>query len=148
MADSETVLSTHPWLRERYNGPDGRLWRQARKVYLFDLTLSSALNLFQFNYKRVEGTLKDNSVILRARSKMTVDAQDEQPYVPGSKWRDDAKSSIRVLIIRIVTLWKPEFLDKHKISCYKLHDTLTPDQLQEFKTHYSKNVLFRERIFS
>jgi hypothetical protein len=138
MEQVEYSFSGNAWFKERLDGPDGHLWRRARKTFLFNHTLSSALNLFKFDYRAIETISKPEGTILRGSRNTDLDPNEEREHRPGQSWADDAKNSIRTLLDRIVTLWEPKYMKLSRININKLHPTLTPVPLQFVRLTYGK----------
>ncbi|CAF3448776.1 unnamed protein product [Rotaria sp. Silwood1] len=138
MEQVEYLYSGNTWFRERLDGADGRLWRKARKMFLFNHDLSSALNLFKFDYKAIKTISRPEGTILQGSRNTTLDSSQERVHRPGQSWTDDAQNSIRTLLDRIVTRWKPNYMHASKINTEKLHPSLTPIPLKSVQTTYDK----------
>jgi hypothetical protein len=138
MEQGEYLFSGNAWFKERLAGPDGYLWKKARKMFLFNHALSSALNLFKFDYKAIETISRPEGTVLIGSRKTYLDPNEEREHRPGQSWADDAQNSIRTLLDRIVTRWKPNYMYVRKINRDKLHRTLTPVPLQFVQTTYGK----------
>ena len=136
MATTEHLISDSLWLKERLDGRDGHLWRRARKMFLFEQDLSSALNLFKFDYKAIKHVTCPEGAILRASRNTTLDPDDESDRRPGRAWADDAKNSIRTLLDRIVTLWEPHYLYQSKVRMNVMHPSLSPESLRYVPTTF------------
>jgi hypothetical protein len=141
MEEGEYLYSGNAWFKAQLNGPDERLWRKARKMFLFDHTLASALNLFKFNYKAIETVSRPEGVVLSGGQNTSLDENDQSEYRPGQSWIDDAQNSIRILLDRIVTQWKPEYMNHSRMKFYTLHDSLTPEPLQPLKLIYGEFLM-------
>ncbi len=138
MERGEYLFSGNAWFKERLDGEDGYFWRKARKMFLFNHDLSSALNLFNFNYKAIKTISRPEGTILMGSRKTNLDPNEEREHRPGQSWTDDAQNSIRTLLDRIVTRWVPKYLYSTKINTNKLHPTLTPLPLRFVPTTYGK----------
>jgi hypothetical protein len=138
MEQVEYLFSGSAWLKERLEGPDGHLWKRARKMFLFNHNLSSALNLFNFDYKAIKTISRPEGTILRGSRNTALDPSEEREHRSGQSWTDDAKNSIRTLLDRIVTRWVPKYMKLSRININKLHPTLTPVPLQFVQTTYGK----------
>ncbi|CAF3445449.1 unnamed protein product [Rotaria sp. Silwood1] len=138
MEQVEYLYSGNTWFRERLDGADGRLWRKARKMFLFNHDLSSALNLFKFDYKAIKTISRPEGTILQGSRNTTLDSSQERVPRPGQSWTDDAQNSIRTLLDRIVTRWKPNYMYASKINTEKLHPSLTPIPLKSVQPTYDK----------
>ena len=139
MEQGEYLFSGNSWFKERLDGPDGHLWRKARKMFLFNHNLSSSLNLFKFDYRSIKTiTRPEGAIILRGSKKTALDPNEEREFRPGELWADDAKNSIRTLLDRIVTRWVPKYVSLARINVHRLHATLTPTPLQYVKSTYGK----------
>lgn len=136
MEQGEYLFSGNAWFKEHLDGPDGRLWRNARRMFLFNQDLSSALNLFKFDYRAIETISRPEGTILRGSRTTELDPNDVQDSRRGRAWSDDAKNSVRTLLDRIVTLWRPKYLSARRINTARLHPTLTPLPLQYVKQTY------------
>ncbi|CAF1447780.1 unnamed protein product [Adineta steineri] len=138
METHEYLYSGSTWFNDRLHGADGKYWRKARKCFLFKNNLSSALNLFKFDYKAIQIISRPEGTILKGTGKTTLDPDEKREHRPGQAWADDAKNSIRTLLDRIVTRWVPKYLYLSKINIRKLHDSLTPEPLQDVKETYDE----------
>lgn len=139
MESTEYLFSGNAWFKERLDGPDGRLWRKARKMFLFNHNLSSALNLFKFRYQAIETISRpEGTTVLRGSTNTVLNSNEEEEYRPGQSWTDDAQNSIRTLLDRIVTRWAPKHLSLSRINTNRLHATLTPDPIQYVRQTYGK----------
>jgi hypothetical protein len=138
MEQGEYLYSGNAWLKEQLDGPDRRYWLRARKMFLFGHDLSSALNLFRFDYKAIQTISRPEGTILIGSGKTTLDPNEKREHRAGQSWADDAQNSIRTLLDRIVTLWVPKYMYLHKINIDKLHRTLTPAPLQFVRATYGK----------
>ncbi|CAF4213213.1 unnamed protein product [Adineta steineri] len=138
METNEYLHGGSAWFKERLNGPDGKYWRKARKCFLFKNDLSSALNLFKFDYKAIKTISGPEGTILESSGKTVLDPSEKREHRPGQSWADDAKNSVRTLLDRIVTRWAPEYLYLPKINIRKLHDSLSPEPLQYVNETYDK----------
>ena len=141
MEQAEYLFSGSAWFKEHLDGPDGRLWRKARKMFLFNQNLSSALNLFKFDYKAIQTISSPEGTSLICSKKTALDPDEEQERRPGQTWTDDAQNSIRTLLDRIVTRWIPKYMHQPRINSDKLHRSLTPVPLQYVRQRYGQ--LFR-----
>jgi hypothetical protein len=138
MEQGEYLYSGNAWFKERLDGNDGHLWRKARKMFLFNHDLSSALNLFKFDYRAIE-TISIPKGTIRIDSRRTaLDPNQKNEYRPGQSWTDDAQNSIRTLLDRIVTRWIPNYMHSSKVNSEKLHRSLTPLPLQFVQKTYGK----------
>ena len=135
MEGGEYLFSAHAWFKQQLEGPDGNLWRRARKLFLFNREIATALKLFDFDYNLVRSELQSNSVILFGGRE---DPSNIQNSFSSSTWIGDAKSACRILLDRIVTLWNPNYLSSEHIRINKLHATLTPDTLLSVQTIYGR----------
>jgi hypothetical protein len=152
MEQGEYLFSGNTWFKERLDGPDGYLWKRARRLFLFDHDLSSALNLFKFDYKAIQTKSGSEDTICIDSKKTTLDPNQKREHRPGQSWTDDAQNSIRTLLDCIVTRWVPNYMYLSKINTGKLHPTLTPVPLQYvqstygqlfyYQQKYNKNLLF------
>jgi hypothetical protein len=132
MENEESLFRGSQWLQQRLSGPDKNLWRRARKMFLFNQNLSSALNLFNFNYRAITSVTRPEGIIIKCKEKKTNLANCQiAESRPGGFWKDGKNNSIRILLDRIVTRWKPEYLDNSSINSDTLHPTLTPEPLRE-----------------
>lgn len=138
MEDRTYLYSGNAWFKEQLDGPDGHLWCRARKMFLFDRSLSSALNLFKFDYRAIKAISRPEGIDLVIHKSNTLTNNDEQDNRPGRAWIDDAQDSIRILLDRIVTMWQPRFLTQKRINMHHLHRNLTPVPLQMVKVNYGK----------
>ena len=138
MEQGEHLFSGNTWFKERLNGDDAYYWKKARKLFLFRMTLSSALNLFKFDYRAVQTQRGDEGSIVIISKNRTPDEDDK--YRPGQVWIDDAKNSIRTLLDLIVTRWMPNYLRENRIGMETLHNTLTPVPLQHVQTTYGMSL--------
>jgi len=137
MEQGEYLFSGNAWFRERLDGDDRFFWRKARRMFLFDHDLSSALNVFKFDYKAIKTEFgSEGTITLRGSRNTYLDPNEEREHVPGQSWADDAQNSIRALLDRIVTLWVPKYMKSSKISINKLHHTLTPAPLRYVQKTY------------
>jgi hypothetical protein len=138
MEQGEYLFSGNAWFRARLAGPDGFYWRKARRMFLFDHDLASALNLFKFDYKAIKTEFGPEGTTLRGSRNTYLDPNEEREHRAGQTWADDAKNSIRILLDRIVTLWEPKYMKLSKISMNKLHPTLTPVPLRYLQEQYGE----------
>ena len=138
MEQFEYLYSGNAWFKNHLDSPDGHLWRKARKMFLFNNHLSSALNLFKFDYKAIRTISRPEGTILIGSEKTTLSFYQEGKYQPGQSWADDAQNSIRTLLDRIVTQWIPDYLNSRRISIEKLHRSLTPDPLTWVETTFGQ----------
>ncbi|CAF3698007.1 unnamed protein product [Rotaria sordida] len=138
MEQGEYLYSGNAWFKEHLDGPDGHLWRKARKMFLFNHDLSSALNLFKFDYKAIKTISRPEGTILHGSRNTTLDSNQESEHRPGRSWTDDAQNSIRTLLDRIVTRWIPNYMYASKINIKKLHHSLTPVPLKLAQKTYDK----------
>jgi hypothetical protein len=138
MEQGEYLYSGNAWLKKHLSGPDKYYWRKARKLFLFNHNLSSALNIFKFNYKAIKTISRPEGTILLGSKKTNLDPDEEQQQHSGQSWTDDAQNSIRTLLDRIVTLWVPKYMYSSKINCEKLHPNLTPVPLQYVQSTYGQ----------
>ena len=138
MEEGEYLHSGNAWFKAQLNGPDGRLWRKARKLFLFDLTLASALNLFKFDYRAIQRVSKPEGEVLVGKKDTLLDENEQGEHRPGQSWTDDAQNSIRILLDRIVILWRPEYMEHSRMKLRTLHDSLTPDPLQSVRLTYGE----------
>jgi len=136
MEQTKYFYSGSAWLEERLDGPDGRLWKRARKMFLFDRNLSSALNLFKFDYKAIQSISRPEGTVLTGSRKTML--TDEEASQKGRVWTRDAENSIRTLLDRIVTRWMPKYMYESKINIEKLHRSLTPVRLQYVQQKYGE----------
>ena len=136
MEQTKYFYSGSAWLEERLDGPDGRLWKRARKMFLFDRNLSSALNLFKFDYKAIQSISRPEGTVLTGSRKTML--TDEEASQKGRAWTRDAENSIRTLLDRIVTRWMPKYMYESKINIEKLHRSLTPVRLQYVQQKYGE----------
>lgn len=136
MEQTKYFYSGSAWLEERLDGPDGRLWKRARKMFLFDRNLSSALNLFKFDYKAIQSISRPEGTVLTGSRKTML--TDEEASKKGRVWTHDAENSIRTLLDRIVTRWMPKYMYESKINIEKLHRSLTPVRLQYVQQKYGE----------
>jgi hypothetical protein len=145
MEQGEYSYSGNAWFKEHLDGPDGHLWRRARKMFLFNHNLSSALNLFKFNYKAIQTlTRPEGGIILTGSRKTALDPNEQGDYRPGQSWTDDAQNSIRTLLDRIVTRWLPNYMYRARINTEKLHRSLTPQPLEFVKKTYGKFFWYKK----
>ncbi len=140
------LFSGNAWFKEHLDGPDGVLWRKARKMFLFNHALSSALNLFKFDYRAIKTISRPEGTVLIGSRKTNLDPNEEREHKPGQAWIDDAKNSIRTLLDHIVTRWVPKHMYLKKINCDKLHRTLTPVPLQFVQPTYGKFLYFKQKV--
>ena len=140
MEDREYAYSGNAWFKEQLDGPDGQLWGRARKMFLFDHTLSSALNLFKFDYRAIQSITRPEGTELVISKDHDLKSTDEDDRRPGRAWIDDANNSIRTLLDRIVTIWQPTYLRAKRINMHKLHNSLTPIPLQQVQTDYGRLI--------
>lgn len=138
MEQGEYLFSGNAWFREHIDGPDGHLWRRARRMFLFNQDLASALNLFKFDYRIIETISRPDGIILRGSKTTESDLNDVQDSRRGRAWNDDAKNSVRTLLDHIITRWKPQYLSARRINTARLHPTLTPLSLQYVQDTYGK----------
>ncbi|CAF0735561.1 unnamed protein product [Adineta ricciae] len=138
MDQGEYLYSGHAWLKEHLNGVDGPLWKKARKLFLFNMELSSALNLFKFDYRAIQRISRPEGVIIIGSKKIDLDPDEPREHQPGHSWTDDAQQSIRTLMDRIVTRWIPNYIFHDKINMNKLHQSLTHDPLQFVRKTYDE----------
>ena len=138
MEQVEYLYSGSAWFKEHLDGPDGYLWRRARKMFLFNHNLSSALNLFKFNYKAIQRESGLEGAVLIGARNTALDPNEEGERRPGQSWTDDAQNSVRTLLDRIVTRWLPKNMYLPKINTERLHRTLTPLPLQFVRSTYGK----------
>jgi hypothetical protein len=138
MEQGEYLFSGNTWFREHLDGPDGYLWKRARKMFLFNHALSSALNLFHFDYKAIKTISRPEGTILTGSRKTNLDPNEDREYRPGQAWTDDAQNSVRTLLDCIVTRWVPKYMYSSKINCEKLHPNLTPVPLQYVQSTYGQ----------
>ena len=136
MEQGEYLYSGNAWFKEHLDGPDGYLWRKARKIFLFNHDLSSALNLFKFDYKAIQTRSEPEGTVVICNRKTTLDPNEKREHRPGQSWADDARNSVRTLLDQIVTRWVPHYMDFKKINSQKLHSTLTPASLEYVKSVY------------
>jgi hypothetical protein len=144
--DGEYLYSGNAWFKERLAGIDGFYWRKARRMFLFDHDLSSALNLFKFDYRAIKTEFHTDGITLRCSRNTYLDPDEEREYRSGQAWTDDAKNSIRTLMDRIVTIWEPKYMKSSRISLHKLHPTLTPLPLQYVKDQYGKLLKHQQNL--
>ncbi|CAM4798071.1 unnamed protein product [Rotaria magnacalcarata] len=143
MEVGEYLYSGNAWFKEHLDGIDAHLWRRARKMFLFKQNLSSALNLFNFDYRAIENISKPEGTVLNGSRDTALGSRPEGEFRPGQLWADDAKNSIRTLLDRIVTRWIPQHLLSRRINCQRLHRSLTPVPLsftQKTYDHTNHNV--------
>ncbi|CAF3939048.1 unnamed protein product [Rotaria sp. Silwood2] len=138
MEQGEYLYSGNSWFKERLDGPDGHLWRRARKMFLFNQNLSSALNLFKFDYTAIKTISRPEGTVLQGSRDTTLNSNHDREYRPGQAWADDAQNSIRTLLDRIVTRWIPNYMYASKINTEKLHPSLTSVPLKLVQTIYDK----------
>jgi len=130
MEQGEYLFQDNTWFKSKIHGSDGFFWRKARKMFLFTHDLASALNLFEFDYKALSDELQhDGTRVLHCAKKTYLDPNEEREYRRGQAWADDAKNSIRILLDRMVTQWKPEYLRCPKLNLNQLHKSLIPTPL-------------------
>ncbi|CAF3321766.1 unnamed protein product [Rotaria socialis] len=143
MNSGEDSYSGNAWLKEHLDGTDAHLWRRARKMFLFRQNLSSALNLFNFDYRAIENISKPEGTVLSGSRDTALGSRPEGEFRPGQLWTDDAKNSIRTLLDRIVTRWIPKHLHLRRINYERLHKSLTPVPLsfvQKTYDHTNNNI--------
>ncbi|UJR26954.1 hypothetical protein I4U23_008261 [Adineta vaga] len=138
MEQREYLYSGHAWFKERLNGEDGHLWKRARKLFLFNMDLSSALNIFRFDHNAIKTLSSSKGVTIIGSKNTDLDPNEPREHRPGHSWTDDAKNSIRILLDRIVTRWKPNYMYQHRINTEKLHHSLTPVSLQSVRETYDR----------
>lgn len=138
MEQREDLFSGNAWFKEHLDDQDGHLWRRARKMFLFNRALSSALNLFNFDYKAIQTISRPEGTVLIGSKRTNLDPSEEREYRPGQSWADDAQNSVRTLLDHIITRWIPKYLHLSKINTDRLHRTLTPLPLQFVQTTYGK----------
>ncbi|CAF3567573.1 unnamed protein product [Adineta steineri] len=136
--EDEYLFSGSAWFKERLKGADSRYWKIARKYFLFKKDLSSAPNLFKFDYKAIKTISRPQGTILMSFRGVTLDPDEISEHRPGRPWTDDAKNSIRSLLDRIATRWEPKYLYPPKTDIRKLHDSLTPEPLQHVEKTYDE----------
>ncbi|CAF4158559.1 unnamed protein product [Adineta steineri] len=136
--EDEYLFSGSAWFKERLKGADSRYWKIARKYFLFKKDLSSAPNLFKFDYKAIKTISRPQGTILMSFRGVTLDPDEISEHRPGRPWTDDAKNSIRSLLDRIATRWEPKYLYPPKTDIRKLHDSLTPEPLRHVEKTYDE----------
>lgn len=144
MENYESLYSGNAWFKERLAGPEGHLWKRARKMFLFKQDLSSALNLFKFDYKAIKTLSRPTGDILQGSRDTTLTSNSNDEFRPGQSWADDAKNSIHTLLDRIVTRWMPTYLNVSRIRLERLHRSLIPLPLKPVPLTYG--TLFQLKL--
>ena len=135
MEDREYLYSGSAWFKERLDGPDGALWRRARKMFLFDNTVASALNLFEFDHRAIHAISRPEGTELVIGTNTNLREDEEKA---GRAWTDDANNAIRHLLDRIVTQWRPDYLEQRRIKTSYLHRSLIPSPLRPTMCDYGQ----------
>lgn len=142
MENAEFLFQENSWFKKRLIGPDGFFWKKARKMFLSNHDLASALNLFQYNYKALEIQFLPEGAVLQCSKNTKLDPGEALDYRRGQAWADDAKNSIRTLLDQIVTRWKPEYLRRPELHMRTLHKSLTLIPLQTVEKQFGESSFY------
>ncbi|CAF1026767.1 unnamed protein product [Didymodactylos carnosus] len=133
-------MDGNTWYQERLDGDEGDLWRQARYLFLFNKTYASVLNLFELEVDIFDDLPRPIAIRKEENSRHIVENAD-QPMREQS-WTVEVKQFVRILLDRIVTRWKPEYMNVKRISIQKLHESLTPVPLEQILSTFGKAQSF------
>ncbi|CAF1247941.1 unnamed protein product [Didymodactylos carnosus] len=133
-------MDGNTWYQERLDGNEGDLWRKARYLFLFNKTFASALNLFDLEIDIFDDLPRPIAIREEENSRHIIENAD-QPMREQS-WTAEVKQFVRILLDRIVTRWKPEYMNVKRISIQKLHESLTPVPLEQIPSIFGKAQSF------
>ncbi|CAF1197070.1 unnamed protein product, partial [Didymodactylos carnosus] len=103
-------MECRSWLKEKYNLPNGRYYRQARNILLFEQVsaASSALHLFN---KKIQ--IPEQKLIQNPQKRYDINHQESDiEFVDADlSWTDNVITAVRDLCDLIVTYWLPKGLN-------------------------------------
>ncbi|CAF1408866.1 unnamed protein product, partial [Didymodactylos carnosus] len=130
--DTNYVESGDSWYKQKLNGPDGHFWMEARYLFLFNRSYSSAINLFKINHDRLRDLRRPPGAIRDFKNCGWAMAHGaEEP-----SWSNDVKQAVRYLLHNIVTRWRPDYLRQKRVNINTLHKSLTSKERKEIPTTF------------